>query len=142
MLLSVVYLRECRRQPIQDCVFGETKSRSATKNWSASGSGYGGGWKENKELDDITGFGWNVVVNNLSGSLGFELIVKRDCESILLKLEAWLLRLTLKSGRKVEISLESVEIFVKQFVAFSLSVRGFTFRTMKVSKASTWFCLR
>ena len=113
MLLSVVYLCECRRQPIQDCVFGEIKSRSATKNWSGSGSGYGSGWKETKGLDDITGFGWDVVVNNLSGTIRFELIVERDCESILLKLEAWLLRLTFKSEWKVEISLESVENFVK-----------------------------
>ena len=98
MFLSVVYLRECRRQPKQDRVFGETKSRSETKNWSGSGSGYGGGWKETNELDDITGFGWDVVVNNLSGSLRFELIVERDCESILLKAEASLLWLTLNSG--------------------------------------------
>ena len=84
MFLSVVYLCEGRRQPIQACVFGETKSRSAAKNWSGSGAGYGGGWKEINELDDITGFGWDVVVNNLSGSLRIELIVERDCESILL----------------------------------------------------------
>ena len=85
MFLSEVYLRECRRQPKQDCVYGETKSRSATKNWSTSGSGYGGGWKETNTLDDITGFGWDVVVNNMSGSLRFELIVERDCENILPK---------------------------------------------------------
>ena len=38
-----------------------------------------------------------MVVNNLSGSLGFELILERECESILLKVEARLLRLTLNS---------------------------------------------
>lgn len=109
MLLSVVYLRECRGQPIQDCVFGETKSRSVTKNWSGSGSGYGGGWKETKELDDITGFGWDVVVNNLSGSLRFELIVKWDCVSILLRgvivnieIEVWMEgRFLVGVGRKL-----------------------------------------
>ena len=85
MFLSVVYLCECRRQPKQDCVYGETKSRSATKNWSGSGSEYGVGWKETNKLDDITGFSWDVVVNNISGSLRFELIVEWDCESILLK---------------------------------------------------------
>ena len=75
----MVYLCECRRQPKQDCDFGETKSRSATKNWSGSGSGYGGGSKKTSELDDVTGFGWDVVVSNLSGSLSFELIEERDC---------------------------------------------------------------
>ena len=44
---------------------------------------YGGGWKETNELDDITRFVWDVVVNNLSGSLRFELIVEQECESIL-----------------------------------------------------------
>ena len=94
MFLSVVCLRECWQQPKQDCAFGKTKSRSATKSWSGSGSGYGGGWKETNELGDtrsldkITPFGWDVVVNNLSGSLGFELILERECESILLKVEA------------------------------------------------------
>ena len=72
MLLSVVYLCECPRQAKQDCVYGKTNSRSATKNWSGSGSGYGGGWKETNGLDDITGFGWDVVVNNISGSFRFD----------------------------------------------------------------------
>ena len=72
MFLSVVYLRGCWRQPNQDCDFGEIKSRSATKNWSASGSGCGGGCKETNKLDEITQFGWEVVVNSLSGSLRFE----------------------------------------------------------------------
>ena len=72
MFLSVVYLRGCWRQLNQDFDFGETKSRSATKNWSGSGSGCGGGWKETNKLDEITRFGWEVVVNSLSGSLRVE----------------------------------------------------------------------
>ena len=118
MFLSVVYLRECRRQPKQYCVFGETKSRSATMNWSGSGSGYCGGWKETNELDDINQFVWDVVVSNLSGSLRFELIVEQDCESILLKVEAWLLRLTLNSGWTEEILLESVGNFANSLLRF------------------------
>ena len=80
-----------------------------------------------------------MVVNNLSGSLTFELIVEQDCESMLLKAETWLLRFTFNSGWKVEISLQSVENFVNSFATFLLSVRGFTFRKMKVSKALIWF---
>ena len=80
MFLSVLYLRKCPRQPKHDCVFEGTKSRSATKKWSGSGSRYGGGWKETNELDNITELGWDVVADNLSGSLRFELLVERDCE--------------------------------------------------------------
>ena len=58
--------------------------RSATENWSGGGWAYGGGWKETDELDDSTRFGWEVVVNNLTGSLRFELIVEQECENILL----------------------------------------------------------
>ena len=85
MFLSLVYFRKCRRQPKQDSAFGGTKSRSATKNWSGNGCGYGVSWRETNELDDITGFCWDVFVNNLSGSLRFELTVDRDSESGVLK---------------------------------------------------------
>ena len=56
MFLSVLNLRECRHQLKQGCVFEEKKSGSTTKNLSGSGLGYGGGWKETNELDDITRF--------------------------------------------------------------------------------------
>ena len=69
MFLSVVYLRECRRQPKQDCVFGETKSRSATKNWSGNGSGYGGGWKRTNEFEDQ----WILFSLMWCSWLGFDL---------------------------------------------------------------------
>ena len=118
MFLSVVYLRECRRKPKQDCAFGEIKSRSATTNWSGCGSGYRGGWNETNELYDINHFVWDVVVSsNLSGSLTFELIVEQEHESILLKIEALLLRLTLNSGWTVDILLQSVN-FVNSLLRF------------------------
>ena len=92
--------------------------------------GYGGGWKETNELDDITRFVWDVVVNNLSVSLRFELIVEQECESIL----------TLNSrgnlvgvGRKLCVN--SLLHFHCRYVDL-LSVRR------KVSKASIWFCLK
>ena len=58
-----------------------------------------------------------VVSSNLSGSLTFELIVEQEHESILLKIEALLLRLTLNSGWTVDILLQSVN-FVNSLLRF------------------------
>lgn len=62
--------------PETELCFEGTKSRCVTKNWSGSVSGYIGGLNETNKLDGITEFSWDMVVNNLSGSLTFELIVK------------------------------------------------------------------
>ena len=116
-------------------------SKSATKNLYGSGLGYGRGLKETNELDGITALGWDVVVDNLSGSLWVH-CVERHCESILLKVEVWLLTLTLNSGWNVVCRINLVEVdrkLYEEFVAFSLPLRGFSFRAMKVSRASVWF---